>query len=241
MHRCPAAATMLGMAFHREHLPEQLPSEPLSIVADWLQQALALRAQPNPNAMVLATVGAQGMPSARVVLCKEIRPLPGYITFYTNYLSRKGGELAADPRAAAVIHWDAMHRQVRLEGIVTRTSAAESDTYFAGRAWQSRIGAWASEQSAPVASRSDLERAAQRIAQRFGVPTPIGGDDTAPDPGVPIDRPPHWGGFRLWIDACELWVEGAGRLHDRARWTRSLSFDNGVYQAGGWQATRLQP
>jgi pyridoxamine 5'-phosphate oxidase len=232
---------MLSMVFHREHLPEQLPGEPLSIVADWLQQALALRAQPNPNAMVLATVGAQGMPSARVVLCKEIRPLPGYITFYTNYLSRKGGELAANPRAAAVIHWDAMHRQVRLEGIVARTTAAESDTYFASRAWQSRIGAWASQQSAAVASRTDLERAAQRMAQRFGVPSPLSSDDAAPDPGVPIDRPPHWGGFHLWIDACELWVEGAGRLHDRARWTRSLRFDNGVYQGGSWQATRLQP
>lgn len=229
------------MPFHREHLPEQLPSEPLAIVADWLQQATALRAQPNPNAMVLATVDNHGSPSARVVLCKEIVPRPGYVTFYTNYLSRKGSELSANPRAAAVIHWDAMHRQVRLEGMVTRSTSAESDVYFSGRAWQSRIGAWASQQSAPLSSRSELEQAAQRVAQRFGTPSPISGDDTAADPGVPIARPPHWGGFRLWIDSCELWVEGAGRLHDRARWTRVLTSEQDSYLDSEWRVTRLQP
>jgi pyridoxamine 5'-phosphate oxidase len=237
----PHCSYHVAMPFHREHLPEQLPAEPLSIVADWLQQATARRAQPNPNAMVLATVNSQGSPAARVVLCKQIVPHPGYITFYTNYLSRKGCELSANPRAAAVMHWDAMHRQVRLEGIVSRSSSAESDAYFSGRSWQSRIGAWASQQSAPLLSRSDLERAAQRMAQRFGTPSPISSDDTAPDPGVPIDRPPHWGGFHLWIDGCELWVEGAGRLHDRARWTRVLSLEQGIYQGGPWQAIRLQP
>jgi pyridoxamine 5'-phosphate oxidase len=229
------------MPFHHEHLPDLLPDEPLSIMAQWLQQATAARAQPNPNAMVLATVNSEGMPSARVVLCKEILPEPGYLTFFTNYLSRKGSELSGNPRAAGVIHWDSMRRQVRIEGTVTRTTAAESDAYFAGRAWQSRIGAWASQQSAPVASRIDLERAAHRMAQRFGTPSPTSGDDTAPDPGATIDRPPHWGGYHLWIDACELWVEGSGRLHDRARWTRTLSFDNGVYRGSGWQSTRLQP
>lgn len=232
---------MLPMAFHREHLPEQLPAEPLPIVADWLQQAVTLGAVPNPNAMVLATVDAQGMPAARVVLCKELIPRPGYITFYTNYLSRKGAELSVNPRAAVVMHWDAMRRQVRMEGIVTRATPAESDAYFAGRAWQSRIAAWASQQSAPVTSRTDLERAALRMAQRFGIPSPFSGDGSAPDPGITIDRPPHWGGFHLWIDACELWVEGAGRLHDRARWTRSLRLQDGVYVGSSWQATRLQP
>jgi pyridoxamine 5'-phosphate oxidase len=231
----------VAMPFHHEHLPEQLPSEPLSIVAEWLAQASALRAQPNPNAMVLATVNDQGMPSARVVLCKEIRPDPGFITFYTNYLSRKGSELSANARAAVVMHWDAMHRQVRLEGHVTRTTEAESDAYFSARAWQSRIGAWASQQSAPLAARDDLERAALRMAQRFGTPSPLSSDDTAPDPGVPIDRPPHWGGFHLWVNSCELWVEGTGRLHDRARWTRTLTPQDNVYGGDGWTSTRLQP
>ena len=142
------------MALHKEHLPDQLPAEPLTLVADWLSQAARANVQPNPNAMVLATVDAQGAPSARVILCKEIRPDTGYITFFTNYLSRKGAELSANTRAAVVMYWDVLHRQVRLEGRVTPTTAAESDAYFASRTWQSRIGAWASEQSAPIASRA---------------------------------------------------------------------------------------
>jgi pyridoxamine 5'-phosphate oxidase len=229
------------MAFHREHLPEPLPPEPLSVVAMWLQQAISARAQPNPNAMVLATVNAQGAPSARVVLCKEIHPEGGYITFFTNYLSRKGSELAANPRVAAVMHWDTMHRQVRFEGVVTRTTGAESDAYFASRAWQSRIGAWASQQSAPLASRAELEHAAERVAQRFGAPSPVSSPPTAADPGVAIDRPPFWGGYHLWVDACELWVEGDARLHDRACWKRTLTAENGIYRGDHWHATRLQP
>jgi len=229
------------MSFHTEHLPEYLPAEPLSTVIAWLAQASAARAQPNPNSMVLATVDDHGLPSARVVLCKEIEAEAGYVTFFTNYLSRKGHELAAHPRAAAVMHWDSMRRQVRLEGPVTRTTEAESDAYFASRAWQSRIGAWASQQSAPIASRFELERAAEHIATRFGAPSPTDSDATAPDPGISIARPPHWGGFHLWVDACELWVEGGGRLHDRALWSRTLSFGAGVYRGGTWHATRLQP
>jgi pyridoxamine 5'-phosphate oxidase len=175
------------------------------------------------------------------VLCKEIRVDAGYITFFTNYLSRKGAELSANTRAAAVMYWDVLHRQVRLEGRVTLTTAAESDAYFASRAWQSRIGAWASQQSAPIASRAELVRAAEAAAQRFGTPMPTKSEDTAPDPGVPIARPPHWGGYHLWIDAVELWVEGAARLHDRARWTRTLEADGGGFKGGRWSATRLQP
>src|SRR5579862_2870327 len=213
------------MPFHREHLPDPLPSEPVSLIAAWLTEAAQRRDQPNPNAMVLATVDAHGAPSARVVLCKEIQSEPGYITFFTNYLSRKGSELAANPRAAVVMHWDSMHRQVRLEGRITRTTDGESDAYFASRAWQSRIGAWASQQSAPIASRSELTSAAERVAQRFGAPSPISSDETAADPGVVIARPPYWGGFHLWIESAELWVEGAARLHDRVRWTRSLTPD----------------
>jgi pyridoxamine 5'-phosphate oxidase len=99
-----------------------------------------------------------------------VRPDGGFITFFTNYLSRKGNDLAANPRAAIVMHWDALRRQVRLEGRITRTTEAESDAYFSSRAWQSRIGAWASQQSAPIGSRAELEQAAERTAQRFGTP-----------------------------------------------------------------------
>ena len=229
------------MALHKELLPEPLPQEPLALVADWLAQATRSNAQPNPNAMVLATVDAAGAPAARVVLCKEIRPDAGYITFFTNYLSRKGAQLEANARAAAVIYWDVLHRQVRLEGRVTQTTAAESDAYFASRDWQSRIGAWASEQSAPIASRAELIRATDAAARRFGVPTPTASDDVAPDPGIAIPRPPHWGGYHLWVQTVELWVEGVARLHDRARWTRTLASAGGGFSGGRWSATRLQP
>jgi len=227
------------MALHREHLPEPLPPEPLEIVAAWLEEATRGAVQPNPNALTLATVGADGRPSARVVLCKALRPQPGYLTFFSNYESRKGQELAANPRAAAVMHWDTLRRQVRIEGRIQRSTAAESDAYFASRAWQSRLGAWASEQSAAVASRAELEAAVARAAARFGAP--LSDDATAPSPGLVIPRPPHWGGYRLWADTVELWVEGSGRIHDRARWTRDLNPRNGTFAPGPWSSTRLQP
>jgi pyridoxamine 5'-phosphate oxidase len=191
--------------------------------------------------MVLATSSRDGHPAARVVLCKEIAPQPGYLVFYTNYLSSKGRQLKDNPRAAAVMHWDALHRQARIEGPVTPAPQADSDRYFASRAWQSRIGAWASEQSEPVASRALLLESVKQTARRFGAPTPgsPGADDSLK---VTIPRPPHWGGYRLWAEAVELWVEGKARIHDRALWTRSLEMtDAGLVKAGAWSATRLQP
>jgi pyridoxamine 5'-phosphate oxidase len=225
----------------REHLPDELPTNPLLLVADWLARAEQSGRQTDPNAMVLATADAGGAPSARVVLCKEIRPEPGYVTFFTHYHSRKGADLAANPRAAAVMHWEALRRQVRIEGRVTRTTAAESDAYFASRAWQSRVGAWASEQSAPIRSRAELVAKVERTAQRFGAPSPLAGDDAAADPGLAIPRPPDWGGFHLWAEAVELWVEGVARLHDRARWTRALTPADGGFEGSPWSATRLYP
>ena len=229
------------MGPHTEYLPEPLPAEPLELVATWLAEARRDAVQPNPNAMVLATADQHGQPSARVVLCKEIRPQPGYLSFFTNYESRKGTELASNPYAAIVMHWDALRRQVRVEGPVVLASAAESDAYFASRAWQSRIGAWASQQSTAVPARAALAAAVERIARRFGVPSPMQARDDAADPGVPIPRPPHWGGYHLWAESVELWVEGAARLHDRARWTRQLEPSAAGFTAGSWSATRLQP
>jgi pyridoxamine 5'-phosphate oxidase len=229
------------MTLHQECLPEPLPSEPLGLAAQWLAEAGARHTQPNPNAMVLATVDRQGWPAARVVLCKAIEPQPGTLTFFTNYLSRKGAELEALPRAAVVMHWDALHRQVRIEGPVVRTPAAESDAYFATRAWQSQVGAWASHQSLPVASRATLLSALDAAAQRLAVPSPLRSAASAPHPGVPIARPPHWGGYRLWAEIVELWVEGEARIHDRARWSRRLEADGASYRPGPWSATRLQP
>jgi pyridoxamine 5'-phosphate oxidase len=224
-----------------ELLPDPLPAEPLAVVSEWLREAWSAKLQPNPNAMVLATSTAEGRPSARVVLCREVVPQPGFVVFYTNYLSMKGKQLKDNPRAAAVIHWDALHRQVRIEGVVTFTPAADSDRYFAARAWPKRINAWASAQSNPVASRSELMKSVAESAARFGTPVPGSPQaDEHLDHDVP--RPPHWGGYRLWADAVELWVEGDARMHDRARWSRELvRGPDGLYQGGAWSATRLQP
>jgi len=236
----------MGRAYHvtehNELLPDPLPAEPLSVVARWLADAWAARRQPNANSMVLATSSPDGRPAARVVLCRDIVPQPGYVVFYTNYQSSKGRQLTDNPRAAAVMHWDALARQVRLEGAVVQSPAAESDAYFSSRSWDKRIGAWASAQSEPVPSRAALERAVAAAAQRFGAPIPgsPGADESLK---IDVPRPPHWGGYRLWADAVELWVEGSrGRIHDRARWTRALRpAPGGAFEASAWQVTRLQP
>jgi pyridoxamine 5'-phosphate oxidase len=228
------------MAEHTEHLPDPLPAEPLALVGTWLEEAWAAGRQPNANAMVLASSTPDGHPSARVVLCKGIVPDPGYIVFYTNYLSSKGRQLTANPRAAAVMHWDALHRQVRIEGPTVTAPAADSDAYFASRSWQKRIAAWASAQSEPVASRAQLMHNVIRAAQRFGTPVP--GTPAAEAAGdFDIPRPPHWGGLQLWAEAVELWCEGDARMHDRARWQRTLSGAAGAFTGSPWSATRLQP
>ena len=227
------------MTWHRETLPKPLPREPLNTVIRWQSEAASRRVQPNPNAMSLATVDAHGHPQVRIVLCKDIVARPGYVTFYSNYDSRKGSELSAVPHAAVVMHWDHLHRQVRITGPVTRTSAADSDSYFASRHWQSRVGAWASEQSHPIHSRAALMAAFGKAAKRFGLPER--GDARSDDTGVTIPRPAHWGGYRLWAESVELWAEGDARLHDRAQWTRTLTAADDGFQCGPWSVTRLQP
>ena len=222
------------MSWSRELLPEVLPENPLTTAVRWLAEGWERALQPNPNSMVIATASESGQPSARVVLCKGIVADPGYLVFYTNYESRKGLELAHNAHAAAVIHWDHLHRQLRVEGPVTRTSASDSDAYFASRSPGAAIGAWASRQSQPVRSRRELEEAVRVQTARLN---PSGAPDTR------IPRPAHWGGYRLWARAVELWVEGELRIHDRARWTRQLKAcgDPLAFEAGPWTATRLQP
>ena len=218
-------------------MPDPLPANPLQVASQWLAEAASNAAQPNPNAMVLATVNEHGQPSARVVLCKGIMPERGYIVFYTNYESQKGRDLRANPRAAVVFHWDHQHRQVRAEGRVERLSDGDNDAYFESRPWQSRLGAWASRQSEPVESRNAMGDSVAAAARRFGIP--YGGPGTAePDiVAAEVPRPPHWGGFRLNVEAVELWVEGEFRIHDRARWTR-IAGDAGSVK---WTVRRLQP
>jgi pyridoxamine 5'-phosphate oxidase len=232
---------MSRMETPEQMLPDPLPDDPLPLAAAWLKEAWERRALPNPDAMVLATVDAQGRPSARVVLCKAIVATPGYLLFYTNYHSRKGREIEARPRGAAVLHWDTLQRQLRIEGPIVKATSAESDAYFASRPWQRQLGAWASRQSEPIESRAALLQSVQRVAARFGTPDALE-DHAATEHIAQLPRPPHWGGFRLWADSVELWVQGAHRIHDRARWERTLAVaDAHSFRPGAWRATRLQP
>jgi pyridoxamine 5'-phosphate oxidase len=217
-----------------EFLPEPLPPDPMPIFRAWFDEAIERADQPNPNSMAIATVDADGRPSVRIVLVKEVVSSPGYLVFYTNYRSRKGRDLEARPYASAALHWDHQHRQVRVSGPVLRSPVEESDAYFATRPLASRIGAWASQQSEPLASRATLTEQVNAVRERFAVP------DDAPNARIP--RPPHWGGFRLWLDRLELWIEGPGRVHDRAVWTRELTrYDEASFDGSPWSATRLNP
>lgn len=216
-------------------LPDALPEHPLDIFKSWWDEAHQKRVQPNPHAMCLATIDPDGRPSARVVLCKgmDLNPASSRLVFYTNRQSRKGAALESNPRAGLVFHWDTLDRQVRVEGPVTRSPDEESDRYFASRPLESRIGAWASDQSRPVASRDELLGKVARTIMELGV---MLDDETAQ-----VKRPPHWGGYRVWIETMELWVGGPGRVHDRARWTRQLRREGDGYLGGPFTPTRLQP
>ncbi len=232
------------MTQHVHGLPDPLPADPLQVAEQWLKQAFDDQVQPNPNAMSLATVAPNGQPTARIVLCKDIVLPAGYLVFYTNYESRKARELAASPRACALFHWDGLQRQVRVEGFVLKSPAAESDDYFASRPWQSRVGAWASQQSRPIGTRAQLIEQLRAAGKRFDTP-PVGPDAREDDVGddVEVPRPPHWGGYRLWAESVELWVEGPYRIHDRAQWTRTLTpvGDGHLFHASPWHVQRLQP
>ena len=184
------------------------PEDPVRAAAQWLGEADALGRR-NANAMALASVDGEGRPSARMVLLKELAPL-GYAVFYTNYGSRKAGERLSTGRAAAVLYWHELGRQLRFEGRVVRSPAAESDAYFATRPLASQINAWSSEQSQPLTHLAALEERAAKIA------------GTATDNGLP--RPESWGGFRLWFDAVEL----TGTRRRRRRGPGSSGSANGA-------------
>ena len=174
--------------------------DPLAQFRTWMDDAFAAQV-PEPNAMTLATVGADGRPSTRIVLIKGFDARG--IVWFTNYDSRKGRELAAHPVAALQFHWVELERVVRIEGRVERVAQAESDAYFASRPLDSRLGAWASPQSEVIASRGVLVANAAKVSARFLLDPP---------------RPPHWGGFRLQPDTWEFWQGRKSRLHDRLRY-----------------------
>lgn len=217
-------------------LPAPPPDDPLPVAMRWLAEATA-HARRNPNAMALATVDAAGRPSARMVLLKELAPA-GYAVFYTNYGSRKAAELDATRRAAAVLYWDDLGRQLRFEGAIVRSPIGESDAYFASRAWRSQLNAWSSEQSRPIDDLDELDRRASAKAREFGITN--AGESPAPDRRLP--RPAFWGGYRLWLDAIELWVEGAHRFHERLAYRRELgTAEAHEFRPGPWSWQRLQP
>jgi pyridoxamine 5'-phosphate oxidase len=190
--------------------------DPFQLARDWLAEAT--ETEPNdPNAIQLATVDLTGLPNVRTVLLKEIEE--DAFVFYTNYESAKGRELDASGKAAFVMHWKTLRRQIRVRGLVTREEGEKADAYYQSRALQSRIGAWASRQSQPLESRESLLAEVARQGLRLGI-----------NP----ERPPYWGGFRIEPLEIEFWSDGAFRLHDRFRWTRT-------HVAATWEIVRLFP
>ncbi len=190
-------------------------ADPHALFDAWLGEAEASELN-DPNAMAVATVGADGMPSVRIVLLKG-HDARGFV-FYTNQQSRKADELAGDPQAALLFYWKSLRRQVRIEGPVSLVSAAEADIYFATRGRDSRLGAWASDQSRPLDSRATFEARVEQARARFA------------DADVP--RPPHWGGYRVAPLRIEFWQDRAHRMHERRLFTRD---------GQGWREGLLYP
>lgn len=193
--------------------------DPFDIARRWLAEAEA--SEPNdPNAIALATVDGDGLPDVRMVLLKEIegQGTEGSFVFYTNYDSAKGRQIAATGKAAFVMHWKSLRRQIRVRGDVTRVEGAQADAYYDSRALQSRLGAWASRQSQPLDSRATLVAEVAKLGLRYGTRPP---------------RPAFWGGFRIVPIQIEFWADGAFRLHDRFRWDKEAT--------GKWFVQRLAP
>ncbi|WP_298857138.1 pyridoxamine 5'-phosphate oxidase [uncultured Sulfitobacter sp.] len=190
--------------------------DPFALARAWMAEASDVEIN-DPNAMALSTVDADGMPNARVVLLKDIED--GAFVFYTNYTSAKAAELDSSGKAAFVIHWKSLRRQIRARGIITREDGEQADVYYASRALKSRHGAWASDQSKPLENRETLEQALEDVIAKHG-------DNPA--------RPPFWGGYRLTPLELEFWGDGPARLHDRFQWRRA-SVD------AAWEITRLNP
>ena len=215
-----------------------LPDDPLPFIEHWLDWSQAESGLRNPAAMALATANEAGSPSVRMVLLKAL-DRAGFGVFYTHYGSAKSRDLDANARAAGVLYWDALGRQLRLEGPVVKSPAAESDAYFASRPALSQINAIVSDQSQPIESADELRQRSGALIEREGL---SGNEAELASQAAELARPEHWGGYRLWFDTVELWAEGRGRFHDRVRFERQLELTEGTpTTCGPWRATRLQP
>lgn len=190
--------------------------DPFAIVRAWMAEAQV--SEPNdPNAIALATVDGEGLPNVRMVLLKEVEA--DAFVFYTNYEGVKAQELDGAGKAAFVMHWKTLHRQIRVRGVVTREDGQQADDYYKSRSLKSRLGAWASDQSRPLSSRGALMAKVAKVTAQHGT-----------NPG----RPPFWGGFRIAPVEIEFWADGEFRLHDRFRWSRKDRGDD-------WSVIRLNP
>ena len=190
--------------------------DPFVIARRWLDEATQTEVN-DPNAIALSTVDADGLPNARMVLLKEIEDAA--FVFYTNYTSAKAQELDHAGKAAFVMHWKSLRRQIRVRGVVSKEEGPQADAYYKSRSLKSRLGAWASDQSSPLASRASLVAEVAKVTAKKG-----------PNP----DRPPFWGGYRITPVEIEFWADGEYRLHDRFVWRRAE-------QTGDWSVTRLNP
>ena len=195
--------------------------DPFVLAQAWLAEAEATEIN-DPNAIALATVDGEGLPNVRMVLLKDIEVNgdgTGAFVFYTNYDSQKGQEIAASGKAAFVMHWKSLRRQIRVRGTVTREDGPKADAYYASRSLKSRLGAWASQQSRPLSGRAHLMAEVAKVTAQHG-----------PNPA----RPPFWGGFRIDPVEIEFWADGPFRLHDRFRWRKDAA-------AESWEVQRLNP
>jgi pyridoxamine 5'-phosphate oxidase len=208
----------------QDPLPEILPGDPLPLVSRWLEAAAPTAR--TPMAMALATVAADGHPAVRMVICRGFDARAGWLVFYTDHESAKGRALAENPRAAAAFHWEALERQIRVEGPVTPAPETDSDRYWSTRPLDARLAAAASRQSRPIASRAAFLAQIEATRRAHGALVP---------------RPARWGGYRLWAERVELWAGQPGRTHDRAAWTRPLARAGDGFTGGAWRGTRLQP